>query len=83
MCQSISVIQSINLRHTQSRERQVSSKTMQELAMKWSVPFYETSAKKGRYSSEVFHYLLGRMRTKYPGGQPKNKRGQRAQCVIM
>ena len=68
---------------TQRHEREVSSETIQDMAMKWGVPFYETSAKRGWDSNKVFHYLLGRMHNKYPGGEPKGKKGRRVQCVIM
>ncbi|KAJ2990007.1 hypothetical protein NUW54_g8610 [Trametes sanguinea] len=51
-------------------EREVSSQTMQELAVKWGLPFYETSAKKGWHVSEVFNDLLLRMRKRYPNAVP-------------
>ena len=56
---------------------------MQELAMKWDVQFYETSAKKGWHVNEVFHDLLLWMRKKYPAGEPKSKKRRRDQCVVM
>ncbi|TBU25186.1 ras-domain-containing protein [Dichomitus squalens] len=64
-------------------EREVSSEKMQELAMKWDVPFYETSAKKGWHVNEAFDHLLASMRKRYPEGDPKSKRRRRDQCVIM
>lgn len=67
----------------QRHEREVSSEAMQDMAVKWGVPFYETSVKRGWRSNEVFYYLLGRMHSKYPGGEPKDKKGWRVQCVIM
>lgn len=56
---------------------------MQELAVQWGLPFYETSAKKGWHVNEVFNHLLVRMRKRYPHGQPKNRRRRRDQCVVM
>ncbi len=67
----------------QRGEREVSSETMQEMAVKWGVPFYETSAKNGWHVNEVFHHLLLRMRKKYPAGEPKSKKRRRDQCVVM
>ncbi|KAI0636153.1 ras-domain-containing protein [Trametes polyzona] len=64
-------------------EREVSSETMQELAVKWGLPFYETSAKKGWHVNEVFNHLLSRMRKRYPNGVPKSKKRRREQCLIM
>ncbi|PIL32176.1 transporter [Ganoderma sinense ZZ0214-1] len=64
-------------------EREISSDRMHELAVKWGVPFYETSAKKGWYVSEVFEDALARMRKKYPLGEPKGKKRRRDQCVVM
>ncbi|KAI9056809.1 ras-domain-containing protein [Trametes sanguinea] len=64
-------------------EREVSSQTMQELAVKWGLPFYETSAKKGWHVSEVFNDLLSRMRKRYPNGTPQSKKRRRDQCHIM
>ncbi|KAL1949771.1 hypothetical protein VTO73DRAFT_8652 [Trametes versicolor] len=64
-------------------EREVSSETMQELAVKWGLPFYETSAKKGWHVNEVFNHLLSRMRKRYPNGVPTSKKRRRDQCLIM
>ncbi|KAI1786766.1 ras-domain-containing protein [Ganoderma leucocontextum] len=64
-------------------EREVSSERMHELAVKWGVPFYETSAKNGWHVDEVFQLLLERMREKYPAGEPKSKKRRRDQCVVM
>ncbi|KAI0628515.1 ras-domain-containing protein [Trametes polyzona] len=64
-------------------EREVSSETMQELAVKWSLPIYETSAKKGWHVNEVFNHLLSRMRKRYPNGVPKSEKHRREQCLIM
>ncbi|OJT13893.1 Ras-related protein Rap-1b [Trametes pubescens] len=64
-------------------EREVSSETMQELAVKWGLPFYETSAKRGWHVNEVFNHLLSRMRKRYPNGVPKSKKRRRDQCLIM
>ncbi|KAI0364760.1 ras-domain-containing protein [Pilatotrama ljubarskyi] len=64
-------------------EREVSSETMQELAIRWGLPFYETSAKKGWHVNEVFNHLLSRMRKRYPNGVPKSQGRRRDQCLIM
>ncbi|KAH9848434.1 ras-domain-containing protein [Lenzites betulinus] len=64
-------------------EREVSSETMQELALRWGLPFYETSAKKSWHVNEVFNHLLSRMRKQYPNGAPKSKKRRRDQCLIM
>ena len=61
----------------------MSSETMQALAIKWGVPFYETSAKNGWHGTEVFHYLLEQMRRKYPSGEPKREKRWKGKCVIM
>ncbi|OSC98542.1 ras-domain-containing protein [Trametes coccinea BRFM310] len=60
-----------------------SYQAMQELAVKWGLPFYETSAKKGWHVSEVFNDLLSRMRKRYPNGTPQSKKRRRDQCHIM
>ncbi|KAI8969859.1 ras-domain-containing protein [Trametes punicea] len=64
-------------------ERQVSSETMQELAGRWGLPFYETSAKRGWHVNEVFNDLLSRMRKRYPSGISRKKKRTRDQCHIM
>ncbi|KAI0654677.1 RAP1B [Cubamyces menziesii] len=65
-------------------EREVSSQAMQELAVRWNLPFYETSAKRGWHVSEVFNDLLSRMRKRYPDGPPKGSATRRKdQCHIM
>ncbi|KAI0759567.1 ras-domain-containing protein [Trametes elegans] len=64
-------------------EREVSSETMQELAVSWGLPFYETSAKRGWHVNEVFNHLLVHMRKRYPNGVPKSKKRRREQCLIM
>ncbi|KAI0709803.1 ras-domain-containing protein [Earliella scabrosa] len=64
-------------------EREVSSQQMQELAVKWGLPFYETSAKRGWHVNEVFNHLLVHMRKRYPDGQPRTRTRRRDQCVVM
>ncbi|CDO77178.1 hypothetical protein BN946_scf184705.g3 [Trametes cinnabarina] len=64
-------------------EREVSSQAIQELALQWGVPFYETSAKKGWHVNEVFNDLLSRMRKRYPDGIAQQKKRRRDQCHIM
>lgn len=70
---------------SQTGEREVSSQQMQELAVQWGLPFYETSAKKGWHVNEVFNHLLVRMRKRYPDGMPRGHRHRRrdGQCVVM
>ncbi|KAH9902508.1 ras-domain-containing protein [Cubamyces lactineus] len=65
-------------------EREVSSQAMQELAVRWNLPFYETSAKRGWHVNEVFNDLLSRMRKRFPDGAPKGSATRRKdQCHIM
>ena len=71
------------LLYFQRGEREVSSEKMRELAAKWGVEFYETSAKNGWHVNEVFQHLLSLMRRKYPTGEPKSKKRRRDQCVVM
>ena len=68
----------------QTGEREVSSQAMQELAVRWNLPFYETSAKRGWHVNEVFNDLLSRMRKRFPDGAPKGSATRRKdQCHIM
>ncbi|KAI0648838.1 ras-domain-containing protein [Trametes meyenii] len=64
-------------------EREVSSAMIQDLAVRWGLPFYETSAKKGWHVNEVFNDLLSRMRKRYPNGTPRGRTRRREQCLIM
>ncbi|KAF5367155.1 hypothetical protein D9758_004066 [Tetrapyrgos nigripes] len=63
-------------------EREVHRNTIQSLASRWNLPFYETSAKRNWHVSEVFEDLLRQMRSRYPKETPKNpKTGKR--CIVM
>ncbi|TFK86705.1 ras-domain-containing protein [Polyporus arcularius HHB13444] len=66
-------------------EREVSSQQIQELAVQWGLPFYETSAKKGWHVNEAFNHLLGRMRRRYPDGMPRGQKHRKkdGQCLVM
>lgn len=62
-------------------EREVSKTTIQTLASRWNLPFYETSAKRNWHVHEVFEDLLRQMRARYPLDPQKPKRKQN--CIIM
>jgi len=47
-------------------EREVRRNTIQSLATRWDVPFYETSAKHNQNVVNVFEDLVRRMRERYP-----------------
>jgi len=65
-------------------EREVDRSTIQRLAADWGLPFYETSAKRNWYISDVFEDLVKQMRVRYPSDPAKKKkRGQSKQCQIM
>lgn len=66
-------------------EREVTRETIQELAARWGVPVYETSAKRNWQVSAVFEDLLRQMRIRYrmvdtPVKRPA-KRHRR--CIVM
>ena len=72
-------------------EREVSNTTLRELATRWKIPVYETSAKRDWDVKEAFEDLVRQMRAYYPVESPKKKRrrGQRdgsrgrSPCVVM
>ena len=73
-----------------TNEREVSSATIRELATRWRIPVYETSAKRDWDVREAFEDLVRQMRSYYPVEPKKKKRsGQRDRsrargtCVIM
>jgi len=67
-----------------SNEREVQPTTIQTLASRWGLPFYETSAKRNWHVSDVFEDLVRQMRTKYPPPMKKKKRKSLGQtCIIM
>lgn len=65
-------------------EREVQRSTIQELATRWGLPFYETSAKRNWHVRDVFEELVRQMRVHYPPESPKKKRrGKDGKCIIM
>ncbi|KAH8981583.1 small GTPase superfamily [Lactarius hatsudake] len=70
-----------------TNEREVSSATLQELAARWKIPVYETSAKRDWDVREAFEDLVRQMREYYPVEPPKKKkkRGLRGKspCIMM
>ncbi|OBZ72621.1 Ras-related protein Rap-1 [Grifola frondosa] len=64
-------------------EREVPRATIQELATRWGIPFYETSAKRNWHVTDVFEDLVRQMRRCYPNGQPKMKKWRKDPCVVM
>jgi len=70
-------------------EREVSQDTIQGLATKWGLSFYETSAKKGWHVNDVFEDLLRQMRVRYPESEGRKKRrrvtgdDKNLKCVVM
>ncbi|KAM6504383.1 Small GTPase superfamily [Amanita muscaria] len=49
-----------------SNEREVQRSTIQALANRWAIPFYETSAKRDWHVTDVFEDLLRQMRKQCP-----------------
>ncbi|KAH8994815.1 small GTPase superfamily [Lactarius akahatsu] len=70
-----------------TNEREVSSATLRELATRWKIPVYETSAKRDWDVREAFEDLVRQMREYYPVEPPKKKkkRGLRGKspCIMM
>jgi len=69
-------------------EREVSQDTIQGLAARWRLSFYETSAKKGWHVNDVFEDLLRQMREQYPVSDAKKKKRRRRdgddkKCIVM
>ncbi|SRR6266851_6877596 len=73
-------------------EREVSSSHIMELAERWKIPVYETSAKRDWDVSEAFQDLVRQMLRYYPVEEcPKKKGGKRRRdrvrrrspCTIM
>jgi len=60
--------------------RQVSTQEGQEMASKWGVQFYETSAKSNMNISEVFLSLTKQILKMGPGDKKKPRRGL---CVVL
>lgn len=77
------LIHTVKLIQRQSGEREVSAETIKDLAVRWGIPIYETSAKNGWHVKEVFNHLLSEMRKRYPEGGPKERLRTRDACILM
>jgi GTPase SAR1 family protein len=78
-----------------AQDREVSRETMQALADKWNIPYYETSAKRNWGVSNVFEDIVRQMKAKgmdtpAPGSGPKTRTrkgkstgGHDSRCVLM
>jgi Ras-related protein Rap-1A len=64
-------------------EREVKRDAIQKLASKWRLPFYETSAKRNWYVTEVFEDLVRQMRARYPADPIPKKKPSPRRCIIM
>ncbi|KAI9450135.1 small GTPase superfamily [Lactarius psammicola] len=74
-----------------TNEREVSSATLQDLATRWKIPVYETSALRDWDVREAFEDLVRQMREHYPVESPKKKKRKglrdrsrgRSPCIMM
>lgn len=69
-----------------TNEREVHPSTIQTLAARWNLPFYESSAKRGWHVADVFEDLVRQMRERYPAdalGQRRRHKSWNKPCVIM
>jgi GTPase SAR1 family protein len=64
-------------------EREVHRNTIQSLASRWGLPFYETSAKRNWHVADVFEDLLRQMRARYPSDPARKKKKQFKACIVM
>ncbi|KIK63212.1 hypothetical protein GYMLUDRAFT_242257 [Collybiopsis luxurians FD-317 M1] len=64
-------------------EREVHQNTIQTLASRWGLPFYETSAKRNWHVSEVFENLVRQMRVRYPTTEKPRPPKKKGPCLIM
>jgi len=66
-------------------EREVHRNTIQTLASRWGLPFYETSSKRNWHISDVFEDLVRQMRLRYPNEPPAKKppKHKKPICIIM
>ena len=62
-------------------EREVQESTIQNLAARWDLPFYETSAKKDLHVNDVFVDIVRQMRDRYP--KPPKRKRQGGKCIVM
>lgn len=72
-------------------EREVSRSHIEEIAARWKIPVYETSAKRNWDVSQAFEDLVRQMRQYYPE-EPSKKKGRKSHhgrihgrnpCIIM
>lgn len=67
-------------------EREVHRSHIQALSRSWSLPFYETSAKRNWHVDDVFEDLVRQMRARYPeqaDRQKKRKAKNGTGCIIL
>jgi Fe2+ transport system protein B len=73
-------------------EREVSRTHIEELAARWKIPVYETSAKRDWDVNPAFEDLVRQMRQYYPAEERHKKKGRksfhgrlhgRSPCIIM
>jgi len=65
-------------------EREVSTEMIQEYAVRWGVPFYETSAKRNWNVRAGFEDLVRQMKIRYPVDLARKKRARKfgEGCII-
>lgn len=75
-----------------TNEREVSRSHIEELAARWKIPVYETSAKRNWVVTEAFQDLVRQMLHYYPPDERPKKKGRaihrdrfrrRSHCIIM
>jgi Fe2+ transport system protein B len=75
-----------------TNEREVSRSHIEELAARWRIPVYETSAKRNWDVSQAFEDLVRQMRQYYPVEEPSRRKGRKSHhgrihgrnpCIIM
>ncbi|KII89608.1 hypothetical protein PLICRDRAFT_557532 [Plicaturopsis crispa FD-325 SS-3] len=68
-----------------TNEREVQRSTIEALAKRWGLPFYETSAKRNWHIGEVFEDLVKQMAKRYPPEPTKSKKKHKHHrpCAIM
>lgn len=68
-------------------EREVHRSHIQALSRSWSLPFYETSAKRNWHVDDVFEDLVRQMMARYPEREEPDRRKRRARngngCIIV
>ncbi|KAE9403658.1 hypothetical protein BT96DRAFT_878539 [Gymnopus androsaceus JB14] len=64
-------------------EREVPRNTIQALASRWGLPFYETSSKRNWHISDVFEDLVRQMRARYPAEQTAGHSSRKKPCIIL